>query len=132
MVGLVEDLEALHRRMEDEGSKLDVQAAPESIPVQEDRIAGDRVREFLDSAAAETAGLQLGRAIGEGLVALFSNLVPSAEERAAARARAAAKISTPPTAATPPVVAPSPVEAPPPAPSTSGIELVGHLPEKPE
>ena len=137
MVDLVEDLEALHRRMEEQAAKLDLQAAPESPPRQGDTIAKDGIASFLNSEIGKEAGAIAGRAIGEGLIALVSDLFPKREAKPGERPRSRFLSLSPraPAVAPPPpppvAAAPAPAAVPPPAPSTS-IDLVGHVPEKPD
>src|SRR5437762_12844766 len=126
MVNLVEDLEALHRRMEEQAAKLDLQAAPESPPVQEDASPEeDGVMAFFNSEIGKEAGAIAGRAIGEGLIALVSDLFPKREAKSGerprsrflspSRPRAPAAVAAPP----PPVAAtPAPAESKPASPAT--------------
>jgi len=128
-VDFMKGLEAQHQRMVELESRLSAQVAPESSPAQ-----GDGAMEFLDSEIMSRAGYEVGRLIGEGIVSLFANLVPSPEERGAARARAA--IASTPAAIVP---APVPVESPSPGQKTSneirvdveGPNFVGHVEDVP-
>ena len=138
MVDLVEDLEALHRRMEEQAAKLNTQSNPESPRVQQDASPqDDGVMAFFNSEIGKEAGVIAGRAIGEGLIALVSDLFPKREAKPGERPRSRFLSLSPraPAVAPPPpppvAAAPAPAAVPPPAPSTS-IDLVGHVPEKPD
>src|SRR2546426_6781541 len=88
MAGLVEDLEVEAAKLERLDAELRAQVPAEVAPVVEE------VPSWYDSAIALEIGIRAGHAIGEGLIELFRNLIPTEEQIAAARARAAV-VATP-------------------------------------
>ena len=126
MADLVEDLEAEAAKLAKLDAELRAQVPAEIVPVVEE------VPSWYDSAIALEIGIRAGHAIGEGLIELFRNLIPTEEQIAAARARA--PIASAPAAIVP---APVPVESKQPTSTSNANEseihvdgLVGHIEDR--
>ena len=141
MVDLVEDLEALHRRMEEQAAKLDVQAAPESPVEQEDTIVQDGITSFLNSEIGKEAGAIAGRVLGETLIDIVSDLFPKREGKPGERPRSRflspsprtpAVVAAPPPVAAAPAAAPVESSKPKPEIPGHGLDFVGFVNDRPK
>ena len=117
---LVGDLEAERAKLERLDAELRAQVPAEIAPVVEE------VPSWYDSELAREIGITAGRGIGEVLVELFRNLIPSEDQIAAARARAGVVAPPSAPAAVPAIPAQATLASP---VEVKGIDLVGHLDE---